>query len=200
MTEVAWVLHGKCSHSLTTHQVRTHTDAMDTTPAPSPWQNRITGSGVEATDQLLANPLNWRVHPRHQQEVLESVLDEVGWVQQVIVNQQTGHVVDGHLRIALALRREEQQVPVLYVDLTESEEQLIIATLDPVGALAVADKQQLASLLSSLDTDREDIAHLVQTIAGQYHLEDLADPQGLAGSLEECTCPLCGHHHKVQHG
>src|SRR5437867_4576224 len=67
------------------------------------WRNRIVGSGEEAPDQLLANPKNWRIHPKHQQEALAGVLDEVGWVQEVIVNQQTGHLVDGHLRVTLAL-------------------------------------------------------------------------------------------------
>jgi len=28
------------------------------------WRNRITGSGEEAPDQLLANPANWRIHPK----------------------------------------------------------------------------------------------------------------------------------------
>ena len=65
------------------------------------WRNRITGHGQEAPDQLLANPRNWRVHPKAQQEALAAVLDQVGWVQDVIVNQRTGHVVDGHARIAL---------------------------------------------------------------------------------------------------
>jgi len=33
--------------------------------APTPtWRNRITGSGEEAPDQLLANPANWRIHPK----------------------------------------------------------------------------------------------------------------------------------------
>ena len=36
----------------------------------SPWRNRITGSGEEAPDQLLANPANWRTHPKAQQDAL----------------------------------------------------------------------------------------------------------------------------------
>lgn len=66
------------------------------------WQNRILGSGVEDAEQLLANPLNWRIHPKNQQDSLVEVLDRVGWIQQVVVNQRTGFVVDGHLRVALA--------------------------------------------------------------------------------------------------
>jgi hypothetical protein len=64
------------------------------------WRNRITGAGEEAPDQLLANPRNWRLHPRNQQAALAGSLDAGRrWVQQVMVNRQTGFVVDGHARV-----------------------------------------------------------------------------------------------------
>ena len=88
------------------------------------WRSRIIGEGEEAPDQLLAHPLNWRIHPGAQQAALEGVLDDVGWVQRVIVNKRTGHVLDGHLRIALAMRHGAPTVPVLYVDLDDREEAL----------------------------------------------------------------------------
>lgn len=47
------------------------------------WENRIVGQGEEAPDQLLANPANWRIHPN-------------------------GHVVDGHLRVAMALSEQNE--------------------------------------------------------------------------------------------
>jgi hypothetical protein len=65
------------------------------------WQSRIVGEGEESPDRLLANPRNWRIHPQSQQQALARLLDKVGWVQRVIVNQRTGHVVDGHLRVAI---------------------------------------------------------------------------------------------------
>ncbi len=56
---------------------RTATSA--TTPSqPTAWRNRIVGTGEEAPDQLLANPGNWRVHPKTQQDALAGTLDEVG--------------------------------------------------------------------------------------------------------------------------
>src|SRR5918994_388953 len=106
-----------------------------TAPA-APWANRLVGAGEEAPDQLLANPKNWRLHPRAQQDALGSVLDRVGWVDQVIVNRTTGHLVDGHLRVELALSRGEPSVPVTYVELTEAEEHLVLASLDPIAAMA----------------------------------------------------------------
>jgi hypothetical protein len=39
------------------------------------WRNRITGTGEEAPDQLLANPANWRTHPKAQQDALAGALD-----------------------------------------------------------------------------------------------------------------------------
>src|SRR3972149_521978 len=100
------------------------------------WGNRIVGAGEEAPDQLLANPGNWRLHPRNQQAALAGALDTVGWVQQVMVNRRTGFVVDGHARVALAISRNEPSVPVLYVDLSPDEEALVLATLDPLSAMA----------------------------------------------------------------
>ena len=75
------------------------------------WRNRIVGTGDEAPDQLLANPANWRIHPKAQQAALVGALDTVGWVQQVLVNRRSGFVVDGHARVARALRRGEPTVP-----------------------------------------------------------------------------------------
>jgi ParB-like chromosome segregation protein Spo0J len=112
------------------------------------WRSRITGTGTEAPDQLLAHPDNWRVHPKAQQEALAGVLDQVGWVQNVLVNQRTGHVVDGHLRVALAISRNEPSVPVVYVDLSPDEERLVLASLDPIAAMATTDEAKLRELLA----------------------------------------------------
>lgn len=67
------------------------------------------------------------------------------------VNQTTGHVVDGHLRIELALARKEPTVPVTYVELSEDEERLVLASLDPLATMAEAEAAKLAELLEGLD-------------------------------------------------
>lgn len=112
------------------------------------WRSRIIGEEEVAPDQLLANPANWRIHPKSQQQALASTLDQVGWVQRVIVNQRTGHVVDGHLRVELAMRRAEPTVPVLYVDLSADEERVVLASLDPLATMAATDADKLAELLA----------------------------------------------------
>ena len=69
---------------------------MSTKSSP-PWRNRIVGQGTEPPENLLANPQNWRVHPAFQQAAVMATLDEIGWIQQVVVNQVTGHVIDGQV-------------------------------------------------------------------------------------------------------
>jgi len=130
------------------------------------WKNRILGSGTEAPDQLLANPLNWRVHPQDQQAALMDALGEIGWVQEVIVNQRTGHLVDGHLRVVLALRNDETEVPVKYIDVSEEEERLILATLDPIGAMAIQDTKIYLELLEGIETGSAALQELLADMGG----------------------------------
>lgn len=143
--------------------------------APVRWRNRIVGEDLVDADQLLANPRNWRVHPKAQQDALEGVLREVGWVQRVIVNQRTGFVVDGHARVAMAISRGEH-VPVVYVDLSEEEEALVLATLDPLSAMAGTDQDLLDQLKAGMSAE-----HLGLFAATD---RDLAGGSGGPGSVD----------------
>lgn len=124
-------------------------------------KNRIVGQGHERPDQLLAHPLNWRGHPIEQQNAVERLLETVGWIQQVIVNRRTGHVLDGHLRIDLAMRRDEETIPVIYVDVAEDEERLILATLDPSSAMAFTDHDKLTELIEELPIEARELIEAI---------------------------------------
>lgn len=130
------------------------------------WRNRIVGQGEEAPDQLLANPRNWRIHPKAQQDALAGALDQVGWVQQVIVNRRTGMLVDGHLRVELAISRNEPTVPVVYVDLSPEEEALVLASIDPISAMAGRDDEKLRQLLAEVEFDSRELADALAKVAG----------------------------------
>lgn len=150
-------------------------DAYDLDTAQR-WRNRIVGAGEVDPEELLANPFNHRIHGKNQQDVMAGVLDEVGWVQDVVVNQQTGHIVDGHLRVTLALRKGEPAIPVKWVDLTEEEEHLILLTLDWVTGLAQIDRTQVDLLLHDIQTADE---HLQEALA------QIAADAGLYGDGQE---------------
>lgn len=136
-------------------------------------KNRIIGSGEEPLDSILFNPRNWRIHPLNQQNALKGVLEEVGWVQEVIINKRTGHLVDGHLRCQLAAREGAKTIPVKYVDLSEDEEALVLATLDPIAAMAATDKQKLDELFAGIETENEQVTALIQEIAEKNGIEEI---------------------------
>lgn len=124
-------------------------------------KNRIVGDGMVSVSKLVANPANWRTHPAEQEAAVEDLLKEVGWVQNVIVNKRTGNLVDGHLRVQIARKRNEDKIPVVYVDLTQREEDLVLASLDPLAALAKIDEGKLAEILKRSDPQGESLRALL---------------------------------------
>ena len=87
-----------------------------------------------------------------------------------------GFVVDGHARVALALSRGEATVPVLYVDLEPDEEALVLATLDPIGAMAGRDEEKLRALLADVTVDDAGLLALLGDLAGSDPKAGLTDP------------------------
>lgn len=152
---------------------------MTATKAPV-WRNRIVGHGEAKPDDLLPNPLNWRGHPALQRAALAGVLSEVGWVQQVVVNRTTGHLIDGHLRVEMA-RGKGEPVPYVEVELSQEEEEMVLATLDPLGALATTDQDALSALLARLNPNDEALVTLLDRLQGESALpgkDDLVDDEG----------------------
>lgn len=122
---------------------------------------------VRAAD-LIPNPRNWRTHPKHQADALKGLLAEVGYADALIARELPGDpsclecdgagcddcgprlmLVDGHLR---AETTPEQEVPVLVLDVTEAEADKILATLDPLAALAGSDTDLVNALLADVET------------------------------------------------
>jgi hypothetical protein len=172
---------------------------MTTTDAPV-WRNRIVRSGDAALADIVPNAANWRMHPKLQADALSSVLAEVGYVQQVVINERSGLLVDGHLRVALATQHGEASVPAVWVDLDDDEERLILATLDPLGAMAETNRDALAALLNDLTMSAGDA--LGEMLAGLAAREGIAPPdfqpvgideQGRLDEKAHVTCPECGH-------
>jgi DNA modification methylase len=159
---------------------------MVSTTTDQTWKNRIVGSGTIRADALVPNERNWRSHGAGQQAALGSVLEEVGWVQQIVVNvrsseawgEQRGRqtLIDGHLRRELGLRQGgETELPVTYVDLDPDQERLVLASFDPIGAMATADRQRLSELLEGIQNP--DLAELLEAVARANRIAlDLGSP------------------------
>jgi hypothetical protein len=129
--------------------------------------NRIVGHENVEPDQLLAHPMNARRHPSKQLDALDGSLATLGWLKEVIVNTTTGHVLDGHARIQKAMQTGSK-VPVTYVEISEKEELLALATLDKISEMATYDENALNALLADVPTpDDAGLKSLLAEMAGE---------------------------------
>ena len=158
-------------------------------PGRATWRSRIVDRGDAAPADLVANPCNWRGHPPAQRDALAGLLDQVGWVQDVVVNRRTGRLVDGHLRVELAKSRGEPTVPVVYVDLDEDEEALVLASLDPLAAMATADPEKLAALLGDAKANDEALRKMLTQLGSRAGAAavGLSDPDAIPEPPAEPT-------------
>ena len=93
-----------------------------------------------------------------QMNALKRSLERWGFVEPVVVNKKTGHIVGGHQRVAAALELAIETVPVYRVDIDETDEKALNIALNKISGDWNADK--LASLLSDLGSEGWDIADL----------------------------------------
>jgi hypothetical protein len=102
---------------------------------------------------LTENPLNWRRHSQEQLQSIRELLDdpEVGWAGACLYNERTGQLIDGHARKTIV--DPKTPVPVLVGDWSPQAEAKILATLDPVGALAQGDADAYAKLIEQVSAD-----------------------------------------------
>ena len=131
--------------------------------------------------ELTENPKNWRRHPPAQSAALADVMAEVGWAGACLFNERTGRLIDGHLRRKLAQEQGCDRIPVLIGSWDEATEAKILATLDPIGALAEADSTKLEALLQEVSTESEPLQHLLADLAldagiGLPQLDPAPDP------------------------
>jgi hypothetical protein len=143
------------------------------------WQNRIVGYGEADPATLTPHPGNWRIHPGAQRAAMTGVLGELGWLQGVMVNQRTGLVVDGHLRLDLAQRAGASTIPVTYVDLSPEEEARVLATLNPLGALAGLDQDRMKALAEQQATVNASLRALIGTTEGAPDPDSIKQPTGM---------------------
>src|SRR3954471_4400870 len=92
---------------------------------------------------LRPNPRNWRTHPQPQQDALRGILAEVGYADALLARElEDGslELIDGHLR---AETTPDMEVPVLVLNVTPEEADKLLATLDPLAAMAGANAEAL---------------------------------------------------------
>lgn len=154
-------------------------------------RDRIVGTVRVPTDRLSPHPKNWRTHGDFQRETLRGSLADLGvsrslsgvpadpkeqarlrrlktrearekWCREFEAGAGRVLLLDGHLR------REEVRsklVPVELLDLDEREQAEFLATLDPIGALAGADRGTYLDLARDFSSTEPAVQQLVARVA-----------------------------------
>jgi ParB-like chromosome segregation protein Spo0J len=148
-------------------------------------------------DQLQPNPKNWRKHPESQANALRGVLAEVGIASAVLARETPEGglmLIDGHLRTETLHNAE---IPVLVLDVTEEEADKILATFDPLGAMAESDADALRALLEDVETGSQELADMLTALAEDAGITPpdfepaSIDDQGQLDQKAPITCPHC---------
>jgi hypothetical protein len=151
-------------------------------------RSRIVSLKMVDPSTLADHPHNWREHPSTQQAALREVFERIGIADVILAydSAKTGKltIIDGHLRRKMLAG--EPKVAVLKLDLTDEEAEAVLASHDPIGAMAVRDEDLYRQLVEELATrdDFADIARMLDT--DRWRAPD-SDPD--AGNPFESTEP-----------
>ncbi len=130
--------------------------------------------------EIEPHPLNWRTHNEAQGQALRGVLGEVGSVAPVIARRLPDgrwQLIDGHYRTEL---HGDQEIDVCEVELSDEEAAKVLASLDPIGALAGQDLEKLNQLVEGIAVEDPALEALfAELLAGdEGNGEAAADARG----------------------
>ena len=116
--------------------------------------------------ELLDHDGNPRRHPQAQRDALRGVLEQVGIAGALVAyhSERNGGrltLIDGHLR----KQDHDLDWPTLILDVTDEEADLLLATHDPLAALAEYDKPRLQALLQEVRAKSPAVVGMLQDLA-----------------------------------
>lgn len=138
---------------------------MSTVSAAPKIRDRVVELRRVPASSLRANASNWRRHPGRQRQVMTTMLKEVGFAGALLARQTedgTLELIDGHLRADVS---DDAQVPVLVVDVDALEAKRLLATFDPIGAMAETDADTLRALLADLGETTPQMIEVMDDVA-----------------------------------
>lgn len=127
------------------------------------WKDRVKELRRVPASELKANPKNWREHPADQRKALGGVLEEIGIAGALIARETDDglELIDGHLRTEMD---DSTEWPVLVLDVNEAEADILLATIDPIGAMASQNNKGLADLIASIETDNAALGEMLDAM------------------------------------
>jgi ParB-like chromosome segregation protein Spo0J len=132
---------------------------------------------------------------------LKRSIQEFGYVEPLVWNEYTGHLVGGHQRFKILVEEGYMEVECSVVDIPEDKEKALNIALNKISG--DWDMPKLKDLLEELDTGDFDLeltgfdADEVEKLMTQYHQEQAEAPLEFDEFDEDIdtkhTCPKCGY-------
>jgi ParB-like chromosome segregation protein Spo0J len=145
-------------------------------------------------------PANARTMPDSSLAALEACVDEFGYVEPIVWNERTGHIIGGHQRHGVLKDKGAVRATVVVVDLPEEEEAEANLTLnnpkiegrwdDTTTALLEKVEEADESLFGALSMDK-----LRESL--EKRVENPPDP-GLDADDFDTSCPCCGYKWNIE--
>jgi hypothetical protein len=154
--------------------------------------NRVMGVAMIMPAQVHAHEDNWRTHPEEQKKAMEGVLKQIGMAGALLAyfsEKYNGEItyVDGHLRKEMHPRKKW---PTLVLDINDEEADLVLATHDPLSAMAEADAAAFETLHDRINTDDLEVREMLRKLANEStRLADEAEEAANEGELAEIEGP-----------
>jgi ParB-like chromosome segregation protein Spo0J len=158
-------------------------------------------------DELLPADYNPRVDLQPDDEEyqqLKKSIKEFGYVDKVIWNKRTGHVVGGHQRLKVLKELGYDEINVVVVDMSETKEKMLNIGLNKISG--DWDNTKLKDLLEELDTGENDMdltgytEKEIENLMLEFYVPEFdpagEDEQGRLDEFDEkekVICPNCNH-------
>jgi DNA modification methylase len=112
-------------------------------------------------------------------EKLKKSMETFGYVEPIVWNKQSGHVVSGHQRLKILQHQGETEIECVVVDLDETEEKALNVALNKISG--EWDLPKLADLINELDNGIFDISLTgfdvaeIEDLFSKVHDKDVQD-------------------------
>lgn len=120
--------------------------------------------------ELKFAPYNPRKITKKEKEKLKRSIEEFGYIEPIVWNKHTGHVVGGNQRLTVLKEMGVQEVEVVVVELDLEKEKVLNLALNKISG--DWDYEKLQEILANLDSFMQELAGFdlneVQKILGEW--------------------------------
>jgi len=151
-------------------------------------------------DKLSHAKYNPRIDLKHgdkEYEKLKRSIQEFGYVEPIVWNEQTGNIISGHQRFKILKELGNIEIDCVVVNEDEQKEKALNIAMNKISG--DWDIPMLKDLLQEIDTGMFDITltgfdtEEIEKMMLQYHEDEKEKEENIYKKNNETKCPECGY-------